>query len=469
MATVRGFVHQIEVGRAGLVRVQLLQQDGSMGAYVIEDLDADPERFNERLSKLAVLRDAMNRAEPVEIEFSSSEHGNGIDRAVRVSRDNLRSAGSLSELMGFVSDIELHANNRAVADGEQSDIARIGILSQTLQETKVVLDMQIPERAVAVQQLEMLRDAQARGLVVRLLVQSDSVEDHSSEPSIAGVAIVDQSESDAELGQPVDGFVESVHAGPLRSFSIVGMTTAPTFSGPGNTVALTPFLPELVHLLVAKNSRAYELFEAGLRDNLRMHVSAVGIRRSKTDREAAGTRANDEARRVDDTGGTTDADATRILESRVVGMVEVGSAESAESKLGLVTGAQILAPLASASRPVWIIISRKSLDHGPEGFDCTEGIPSSDLKPQTLRDLRIPYPAVWTGIGCFNPGVYRFQLSLPTEFKIFVDDEELCLHQSDDAEVIMAHACMGGEHEVRVEIASWICDYEFKMDVYQLR
>ena len=31
-------------------------------------IDGDPERFNERLSKLAVLRDAMNRAEPVEIE-----------------------------------------------------------------------------------------------------------------------------------------------------------------------------------------------------------------------------------------------------------------------------------------------------------------------------------------------------------------------------------------------------------------
>ena len=89
MAITRGFVQAIEIGRAGLARIFLIQADGTAGIYVISDLDGDPERFNERLSKLGILRDAMSRAEPVEIEHSKGEGGETIDRAVRISRDSL--------------------------------------------------------------------------------------------------------------------------------------------------------------------------------------------------------------------------------------------------------------------------------------------------------------------------------------------------------------------------------------------
>jgi hypothetical protein len=139
--------------------------------------------------------------------------------------------------------------------------------------------------------------------------------------------------------------------------------------------------------------------------------------------------------------------------------------------LGFAFQAELLAHLASASRPVWITISRGSLDHGPEGDSCTTGVPTSDLALASLRDLRIPYPAVWTGLGCFNPGIYRFELKLPTEYKIFLDGAELCLYDSTTAGIRLAHACVCecNLHEVRVEIQNWICDYEFVMDVYQLR
>jgi hypothetical protein len=146
---------------------------------------------------------------------------------------------------------------------------------------------------------------------------------------------------------------------------------------------------------------------------------------------------------------------------------EAGAAAQLEN-IGLAFAAELLAPLASASRPVWITISRTSLDYGPEGFACTPGVPTSDLRPQTLRDLRIPYPALWTGLACFNHGIYRFQFNLPTAFEVKVDGETLCLHDAPEG-VKMAHACLRGEHEVCVEIEDWICDYEFVMDVYRIR
>ena len=72
MPIIRGFVERLEIGRAGLVVASLRHDDGSTNDYQIADLDADPERFNERLSKLGILRDAMTPAEPVEVEYSTA-------------------------------------------------------------------------------------------------------------------------------------------------------------------------------------------------------------------------------------------------------------------------------------------------------------------------------------------------------------------------------------------------------------
>jgi hypothetical protein len=135
----------------------------------------------------------------------------------------------------------------------------------------------------------------------------------------------------------------------------------------------------------------------------------------------------------------------------------------------LVRAAQLLVALASASRPVWIQISRQSLDDGPAGDRCTEGLPSSDLSPRGLRDLHIPYTAEWVGHGCFNPGVYRLQFTLGVEFEVQVDGKTLCLHASTDGAVKFAHACLCGDHEVRVVLKGWTCKRVFDMDVYRIR
>ncbi len=110
MATIetkRGFVQRIEIGRAGLVVVTLLHEDGATAEYHIRDLDADPERFNERLSKLGVLRDAMTRAEPVEIECSREDKTGSprlIERATRITRDSGWLAQHIETLDALVAE-----------------------------------------------------------------------------------------------------------------------------------------------------------------------------------------------------------------------------------------------------------------------------------------------------------------------------------------------------------------------------
>ncbi|MCF6209220.1 MAG: hypothetical protein L3J88_07050 [Gammaproteobacteria bacterium] len=485
MATVRGFVQKIEVGRAGLVRVTLIHSDGSSGVYVVRDIDGDPERFNERLTKIGILRDAMNRAEPVFIEHTQSESGNEIQQAARISRDQLDSPLNLTMVVGLVVSVSVLARNQTAGDREQHDMALVEVVTTNLGTAILELNLQSPERLVVSQQLEMIREAQAHGRLAQFFVSTENDTGYSAARGRIHAVALDNSLSafGDQRAQRVDGFVESLSlirapfsgtgtSSPASSFAHVRFTTAPPFTGPGNTIGLTPFTPMTLDLFVAKGSLSYELFEAGLRDNLRMQVNAILIK--------DGDSGNSDDASHGDVGSTNDTgyDAPATASIAYTAMARLNRLETgemstvnevAQATMGLVFAAKLLAHLASASRPVWITIARESLDHGPEGFACTDGVPSSDLQPQTLRDLRIPYPAAWRGLGCFNPGVYRFQFKLPGGFRVLVDNEELCLHDSDEAGIQFAHACLGGDHDVEIRLESWVCDNEFIMDVYQIR
>jgi hypothetical protein len=490
MANKQGFVFKIEIGRAGLVSVEIIHADGSRGNYVIEDLDADPERFNERLSKLAILRDAMNRAEPVHIEHVSGEAGEVIERVARISRDDLEPVVRVVPFTGLVVELSVHAENGISAGEERHDIAKVTLLTTDLSSVGLTLDLQAPERAVASQQLEMLREAQLSGRLVRLLVDAGSdTPSHDATTRAVGesnriIAVAVDGSLDAfgeDRAREISGFVESISlinlgmGGGAQLFATVGFTTAPPFTGGGGTVGLTPFTPVTLQLLVPKNTPTYDLFEAGLRDNLRMRARVIMLREKRDKgKDEEEKREEEKLKERIDSGeviGTPQPEGMeRIIVKERLALAGMTVAHTTPlDNIGLAFTAELLAHLASASRPVWIDVTRETLDFGPEAPHCTPGVPTSDLTLKTLRDLRIPYPAVWNGVGCFNPGVYRFQFNLPTPFKVFVDGEELCLHDAEEEGVKMAHDCLHGEHTVRVEIEDWICDNEFIMDVYQLR
>lgn len=458
MPIIRGFVEKLEIGRAGLVVAALRHDDGSTADYQIDDLDADPERFNERLSKLGILRDAMTRAEPVEVEYTSRETGSprSLDRVARITRDGLVPAGSTERVSAMVVGISLAAANRTGARAEGSDTAAVATMSPDGTLATYVLDLQIPERAVAQAMLDMLRQAQADGTPVTLVADAKQRRIVGVEAGDPG-ALVSPGQ-----GELVDGFVESMTVGPtlapMGNLALVEFTTAPPFSGAGNVVQLVPFKPGPRQFLVVQGSLEYDLFIAGLRDKLRMRVLTGA---EFTQRPPGST----------DGPPTTGPNQPMRLAAglRVPAAMASATDDIAKPPITLVRAAQLLAALASASRPVWIQISRQSLDEGPAGDRCTEGLPSSDLSPQGLRDLHIPYTAQWVGHGCFNAGVYRLQFTLGVEFEVQVDGKPLCLHAAAEGTVKFAHACLCGEHEVRVVLKGWTCRQTFDMDVYRIR
>jgi len=481
MPTIRGFVERLEVGRAGLAIAALLHDDGSRADYLLPDLDADPERFNERLSKLGLLRDAMSRSEPVEIEYSTASETSGgrmIDRIVRISRDMLAANGETMRLSVFVVGIALLADNRSGARAEWGDTASIVTMTSAGAVGTYVLDLQLPERAVAAAMLQVLRDAQASGQPVSLVGDAKTrrivgVETGGGDVSLQGGD-----------GGEIDGFVETIVVAPglapMGNLAMVQVTTAPPFAASGNVVPLVGFTPALRNLLVVQGSAEYDLFVAGLRDKLRMRVAlgaAVGDKgvddgdhqKPADPRFEIKTRAPlNRAFMASTNGATAAAPAAAAAEKDNAGS-SAGRSASGAASMYLVRATQLVASLASASRPVWIRIARQSLDQGPDGVACTDGLPSSDLTPQGLRDLRLPYTAEWKGWGCFNHGVYRLQFELGVEFEAFIDGKPLCLHASEDGKLKFAHACLHDEHEVCVVLNRWTCSQVFRMDVYRIR
>jgi len=443
MPTVRGFVERLEVGRAGLVTLTLLHEDGSRQDYLIPDLDADPERFNEYLSKLALLRDAMDRAEPVEVEYDGKEGTTrGLSRVARITRDQLAGPGKTLRVTASVVGAVIGTAVGAGPHMESADMATIIGMAADGSVQRYVLDMQIPERAVAQAQLAALLRAQEAGATVTLEVTAESLR-------IVAVGVGDTDEQgSAGALDTIDGFVESIAHSPFAtSFSgtaQVMLTTAPPFNGAGNMVPLEPFTPQAVTLLVAAGSAEYKLFVLALADKLRVRVMLAGAARGH------------------------DKPTNRVVEGANFTMVVAAGVEANTAKPLLVRGARVLHALCSASRPVWIEVRRRSLDIGPE-VACTEGVPTSDLTVQTIRDLHLPYAAEWIGWGCFNHGVYRFQFGFTSAFEILVDGQPLCIHASADGTTRFAHACLEGDHQIRVVLPAWSCAQVFDMDVYRIR
>jgi hypothetical protein len=366
--------------------------------------------------------------------------------------------------------VAVTTENQTGPDGERSDTAAVGVLLGDGTSRIMILDLQVPERAVVEAQLSMIRDAQANGETLELTVENDTHRIVSVRSGGGGGLSGGRGNDES-----VDGFVESIsHSSDSSTpgnFAIIEFTTAPPFSiGTGHVVKLIPFLPKLVQLLVVIGSPEYKLFLVGLRDKLRMRVLASEI---ATDKRDDSTNVAPAMVKADGggqpAGGTPNASAPARSDARV--SVESGDRTIERTEIPsryLVRGAKLLHALASASRPVWIQVSRKSLDVGPEAA-CTDGLPSNDLRPRTLRDLCLPYTAEWIGWGCFNHGVYRFQFELETDFEVEVDCKPLCVHASDDGKTQFAHACLDCEHEVRVRLKAWTCEQDFKMDVYRIR
>lgn len=465
MPTVRGFVEKLGIGRAGLVEADIIDNNNVSATYTIADLDADPERFNERLSKLAILRDAMDRAEPVEIDFAENDNGaRSIDAVMRITRDALNRTLEGAVVSGIIVALGVQQQIGTTSDQEFSDRVAIFVLTGN-NLVFCQINLQAPERAMARSMFDIASAAYAAGDVVTIGYDSQTFD--------VGEIIRQQAQGflNAEPQPTFSAFVEEIGHTQTESLMRVDVTTAPEFAGDGNVVPLAPFEPERRSMAVIYQSPEYKLLEAALRDQLRVELMTSLPARRDDDSTSDDVPRNDDvlgaAGRV--TGRlNTESFASAMESPRAILASERGDGLEITSDIFMLRGVVLQHALCSATRPVWIEINRRALDVGLDS-ECIEGLPSNDMRPQTLRDLDLPYKAAWVGHGCFNHGVYRFQVETDRMISILVDGEEICLHMDEKESAVFGHACLEGDHVVQVMFENWRCSATFDIDVYRIR
>lgn len=473
MPTERGYVEKLGIGRAGLVEACIMHTDNSSVIYTIADLDADPERFNERLSKLAILRDAMDRAEPVEIEFQNSDDvgARNIDSVMRITRDTLRRELEGALIQGVI--VAMAAQTQTVISPKLEAPDRLGMFVMTKTSLEFCqINMQMPERPTARTMSDIARDAYRTGATVTIGIDAETFDVRTITLQQA------QGFIGSQLVPTFSAFVEEITHTQFAGLMRIDVTTAPEFQGDGNIVPLDAFIPERRVLAVIYQSPEYELLEAALRDKLRVEL----VTSKQPERDDGDDTSNDvPPARTDNT--SRDVAEVGIPErNRSLASMTAAVGMSASSDLDLprrdvatdlqdiymLRGVTLQHALCSATRPVWIEINRRALDIGPDA-ECVDGLPSNDMRPQTIRELNLPYQAAWIGTGCFNHGVYRIQLMTDRALTIWVDSEEICLHTDAESGAIFGHACLNGDHEVRIELENWQCKAKFDIDVYRIR
>ncbi|WP_299964313.1 hypothetical protein [uncultured Roseobacter sp.] len=472
MPTVRGFVEKLGVGRAGLVEASVIQPNDARATYTIADLDADPERFNERLSKLAILRDAMDRAEPVEIDFTPDDNdGRSIEAVMRITRDALRNAQASAVTSGVIAVLGVQQQIETEAHREAVD--RVGMFLLTGGDPVYCqINLQGPERGTAQAMFEVASAAYAVGDVVTVAYDTQRGDIRSI------VREHGQGVSGAEPQPAFSAFVEEIGHTQMQGLMRVDITTAPDFQGDGNIVPPVPFTPERRTLGVIYQSAEYKLLEAALRDKLRVELMTTRPPQEGDDDGLDDLPRDDAPADRDDTASIEDRDTGRLNMARFAAAMDTPGRSTLASErrlpqddrsdIYMLRGVILQHALCSATRPVWIEVNRRALDVGPDA-ECVEGLPSNDMRPQTLRDLNLPYQAAWIGHGCFNHGVYRLQVDTDREITILVDGEEICLHRDDRQGVIFGHACLEGDHTVQVVFKNWQCSAKFDIDVYRIR
>jgi hypothetical protein len=508
--TISGFVIRTFAGRAGLFTATIQKLDGSAPVEVqVSDLDGEPERFNERLTKVRLFRDAMTQAEPVVVDYEDVENGGREVESVRnLARDHLWIGSAAQDLVGVVGNVSVEEQSGASGHAEHSDIARIALIDPVSgEQTQVQLALQRAERSVTSAMLELLRTCHETGDPVAVRV----VEGGGTE-AVPSRFVLSVTRADLAVRQPVsvDCFVERVgveiiHA---RPFARVRVTTVPRFVGSGGTVDPSFYRPQELMCYVAKGSHMLELLEQSLNAGQRVRLSlARPTGQGDDDGQNPGGHG-------DETGGMVPKAMSMAELPDITVLPDYGDAGGRVA--GLVLGVELLAPLASAVRPVWVRVRREALDQPPPG-ECLDGTPTSDLAPVNVASLQVPHRAAWEGVGCFNRGVYRVQIVAPVAPRIFLDGKELpCVtavpftgkgagsesegqgaepskdevmaisrdikqpgdtkpwrprpgRQEQDLRVYLAHICVEDCHTLRIEFDEWRCGYVFDLDVMKLR
>ena len=444
MATFYGFISALEVRDDGWVDVELSAPHAgdARRTFHIRSLDGDVTQNNRRLAQLGLLRDALARSQPVEIDYDADNELGDLIREVRINpRASLsgRTGGRRVEgvVIGF-ANTERTPVSAAVPYLDPPDLGAVAMLTTDGGFEQAVIDLQRPDVLAAQGMMAMLMEAHRTRRPIALTLASSAFSDGKLRNTSAGstttrgqyvvaceypvVAMSSLAETYAfieRLGQRY----ESIDIdNPLALSHVrVQYTTTPGQTPEGDVSDNGSFAPHAGAAWVHDDSPLLTLLEAALRDGLMVRLG--------------------------------------IFEDTIHEVI-------------------VVSHLGSAARPVWIDVRRRTLPP-PDDAMC-ENTPTIQL-PTADAFEALPTAVAWTGDGYFNEGIWRFAVEARSPVKLTIDGSTPCgaLHASPATDLTgeevrdegrgMYHAYLKGVHRLDVVLSGRRCQEPFRLLVYRIR
>ena len=462
MPMFRGFVQSLQVRGDGWVEaiVQAVHAGNARQTFFLRDLDGDVTSGNRRLAHLSLLRDAVARVLPVEIEYGTGEAGQSdvIDDITIHPRPSIDGRAGARRVEGVVigcAITQLGPQSGATPYLDAPDVASVTLLQDDGTLESFRLDLQRPDPLTAQAMLALLREGHRTRRPVAVIVgavpaaTTPGRDDHAKATATATrgkestgdvqacewltvpTESLDETYAYIErLGQRYESYEPS--EAPALSHVRVVYTTAPGQTPEGDVSDNGAFSPQRREAWVHDDSPLLKRLEAAMRDQLQVRL---GLRE------------------------------------------------------GHVHSVELVAGLGSVARPIWITVNRCPLP--PEDDDCAcENTPTVQQPGAGALDA-VRVRVAWRGQAFFSKGIWRFVLATTGEASLRVDGKDPCCHDGGESEASasvehdmaksrifdaarrgslrLCHAYLCGLHDVEVVVSGRRCADPFQLKVYRIR
>jgi hypothetical protein len=436
MAIFRGFVQSVHVrgdGRVELV-VEAVHASNATRSFFIRNLDGDLTQTNKRLAQLSLLRDALSRVLPVQVDYTTSvDEGDLVDDVTAFPRPSIDGRGIARQVSGVVVGLgitELGPLSGSSPYLDAPDVATVMLLTDTSAIQAYRLDLQRPDPLTAQAELRLLERAHRTRRPVVLLIASDQKnrrDDRGEQPRLAAAATTDGQEfivssqwittpeADLDyvyafierLGQRYESYTSGTV--PALSRTSVVYTTAPGQTPEGDISDNGSFVPVRLTAWVHDDSPLLVRLEAALRDSLQVKLGLSG----------------DQIHAVD-----------------------------------------LVAHLGSVARPIWIVEDCRFL--AEEGDGACVNVPTIS-GPTGASIGNIPRSVAWHGNGFFQEGIWRFVVGgAAAATRLKVDGHAICCEKGT-ASASPQHMYLNGMHCIDLEIPGLTCSSELSILIYRIR
>jgi hypothetical protein len=448
MAMCNGLVESLEIRDDGWVQVIInaAQSEKNTELFFIKNLDGDITMVHKRLAQLCLLRDAITRVLPIEIDYDiDAAQGNLINEVIVHPRTSIEWREMNNHVEGVVigisiMDIGSVPETRPFQD--TPDLAGITLLKTDGTILYLLLDLQREEVFTMQAMFRLLQQAHQTRRPVKVCLSS-----------LASRSIVDKNTSD--------------YTSTYFNASSYQINQASGYIESCEWLTVPQDMLDYNYAFIERLSLRYESYDTG-------EVSAVSHIKVMYTTAPGQTPEGD----ISDSGIFQPSIQTAWVhcDSPLFPLLQSALKKQLQVKLGLlgdqIHEVELVSQMGSSARPIWICINQSV----NESLTEEQSRPIVDLSSSTNSTLNaIKMNMIWKAQGYFNEGIWRFDIQA-SHYKLTIDGRlPCCGERSDDCRCPLSttqgliHCYLKGMHTVELILHDKPIMQPFVLSVYRIR